>query len=692
MNKGKKKGSLFGKIIIICVVIFVLILIFAWLFGDEEGSESWDYEESDITLDSDEYGTAGITADVPGLRAHYVDESTAENVVIMVYMIGSDLESESGCASSDIDEMLDADLGEHVQIVLQTGGASEWMNDEINPDLRQRWLIDNSGMQHLEDAGSGSMTEADTLTDFVNWTAGNYEADRYMLIFWDHGGGTMGGFGYDEVYDEGALSLADMSDALGATGVKFNVIGFDACLMATIETAYTLEAHADYLIASEEYEPGDGWYYADFLSELGADPKMKPELFGKAVIDSFAEFYDNEDVTLSLVDLREVPNVYEKMSTFFEQAETSIQQTNSNFQVLSKARSSAREYCDGSIDQVDILDVVDKTEFEAKDELEEAIRSCVKYYNNSSLTGSYGLAMYFPYSELDSYDSTRILLDEIGFTNPTEFYNYFLSIMAGGQSLIEGGNSAKEAQQNDYSEEDWFEDFLSGFDYGDEYEEYEELYLEETDNGFELEMTDEMMDLITDIQLSVMIGYEDGSLDLGNDNITSWTEDGNLLLDFDYTWVSVDGIPVAFYADKIYEDEENIIYSGRVPAVLNGDTNIELVLEWDPVTNEMMESDDYSIDGHVMGYRIVNEDTTTQAKGLFALEEGDTLSFLYDWYDSDGVYDQTIESEDTVTVTSQDELLVSYEELEDYDVSCWYTLIDIYQNEMYTETIEYTVE
>lgn len=126
--------------------------------------------------------------------------------------------------------------------------------------------------------------------------------------------------------------------------------------------------------------------------------------------------------------------------------------------------------------------------------------------------------------------------------------------------------------------------------------------------------------------------------------------------------------------------------------MLNGDTNIELVPEWDPVTNEMMESDDYSIDGHVMGYRIVNEDTTTQAKGLFALEEGDTLSFLYDWYDSDGVYDPTIESEDTVTVTSQDELLVSYEELEDCDVSCWYTLIDIYQNEMYTETIEYTVE
>ncbi|MCR5235609.1 MAG: hypothetical protein K6E34_00220 [Lachnospiraceae bacterium] len=36
----------------------------------------------------------------------------------------------------------------------------------------------------------------------------------------------------------------------------FDFIGFDACLMATVETAYMLSPYADYMIASEEFEPG----------------------------------------------------------------------------------------------------------------------------------------------------------------------------------------------------------------------------------------------------------------------------------------------------------------------------------------------------------------------------------------------------------------------------------------------------
>ncbi len=63
------------------------------------------------------------------------------------------------------------------------------------------------------------------------------------------------GFGYDEMYPDDMLSLSQIGNALSDSGIKFDIVGFDACLMGTIETAYMLEPYADYLVASEEYEP-----------------------------------------------------------------------------------------------------------------------------------------------------------------------------------------------------------------------------------------------------------------------------------------------------------------------------------------------------------------------------------------------------------------------------------------------------
>ncbi|MBQ7774592.1 MAG: hypothetical protein IJ379_01600, partial [Lachnospiraceae bacterium] len=690
----KRSGKRSSKILSI-IVFVVIMMLYYWVTGDEGYSNttgydeyysygddynydfgySDDYDDSYLTngaVQQGTYGTSGMDLEISGLRSHFVDTESAESAVMMVYMIGSDLESGNGCASTDIQEMLYASLGEDLKIVIQTGGSSYWYTKGISSKTRQRWLIDESGkLEHLEDVGKGSMVDVNSLSDFISWTAEEYPADRYFLVMWDHGGGTMNGFGYDEVNDNGSLSLVDMADALKDSGVKFDMIGFDACLMATLETAYALEPYADYMVASEEYEPGDGWYYTDFLEAWSDDISMPTEELGQRLIDSFAQYYRNREVTLSLVDLREIPYVCSLLEDFYDSAEVSIQQENTNFKTLSLARSKAREYCNGEIDQVDMLDLVRRTEFEGKDELVRAIQSCVKYYNNSSLTGSHGLAMYFPYSELNSYGSMRMMLKDMGMTESTDFYNYFLSIMAGGQSRNQSTGGIKAESVIDYSSESWYENDAAEFDYG---EEYGELYLQETpDNNFELVLDDETWDKITDIQLSVMAYYEDGYLDLGNDNLEMWSDEGNLVLDFDYYWVSIDGNPVAFYADKIYEDTKSTIYSGRTYAILNDETLIEIELEWEPVTDETTEDPE----GFVKGYRIVNDAIETEAKGLLTLKKGDKLSFLFDFYSEDGEYIESYEIGDVVAVKSQAELKVSYEELADMDVICWYTLIDI---------------
>ena len=44
----------------------------------------------------------------------------------------------------------------------------------------------------------------------------------------------------------------------------------------------------------------------------------------------------------------------------------------------------------------------------------------------------------------------------------------------------------------------------------------------------------------------VMVYDGEDYLNLGYDNLVSWSEDGNLLLDFGYYWVSIDGQPFPF--------------------------------------------------------------------------------------------------------------------------------------------------
>ena len=92
---------------------------------------------------------------------------------------------------------------------------------------------------------------------------------------WDHGGGSVSGFGYDENNpdEEDTLTLKEIKKALKNIDEKLEFIGFDACLMSNFELAYTIKDKAKYLIASEETEPGTGWYYTD-LEQDGTTKKF----------------------------------------------------------------------------------------------------------------------------------------------------------------------------------------------------------------------------------------------------------------------------------------------------------------------------------------------------------------------------------------------------------------------------------
>ena len=689
-----KKKSGVKKVILIVLIVLVVLFLLLLLLGSDDSTDSETSSAASEQTESasgEEYASGSTeetyeeSADAGSLRERYVDTSDAGNTVILLYMIGSNLESVDGSATDDLDEMKEAHFGDNLKIVAETGGSDTWYTDGMEAGVNQRWCIDDEGMQLVDTDSEGSMTDKSRLAGFLKWGVQTYPADRYILILWDHGGGTMAGFGQDEIYDSGSLSIADMADAMKSAGTKFDIIGFDACLMATVETAYAFEPYADYLIASEETEPGNGWAYTDFLNELADDPAIDSVELGKKIIDDYGDFYDNTNVTLSITDLREIPNVYEKVSAYLESAEATIKKDNDQFAEMSMARSKARAYADGAMDQIDMEDLVNRTEFDGKDEIMAAIDSCVKYHNKSSLKGSNGLAMYFPYSDIDSYSYTQDILDDIGYSEPTQFYDYFLSVMAGGQELFQSDNSMMHENETNYTDEDWYQNYAGDFDYGDG---YGELTLNETDDGYVLDLADDVWDLITDIRISVMMKMEDGFIDMGSDNVGSMTDDGKLLVDFDGEWISIDDTPVAFNAYPIYDEGKGNVFSGSVEATLNGKKDIELYLEWDPLADDAPE--DAEQKGHVLGYNLVHENNDTEEKGLRQLKKGDKISFKYDCYDTDGNFLDTMEPFDPITVTSQDALEVGYADISDMDAYYWATLTDIYQQDIETEAIEYT--
>lgn len=173
----------------------------------------------------------------------------------------------------------------------------------------------------LADLGDVNTGDPDILAGFIRESIRAYPAANYALIISDHGA-SWPGVGGDESSDHDVLTLEELDQAisqgLADAGVaKLDLLGFDACLMATYEVASTMAPLADRLLASQELEPGHGWNYAAL--EAAYRGATVDEL-GSALIEGFRaqaikEETENE-ITLSLIDLTQMAAVDEALSDF----------------------------------------------------------------------------------------------------------------------------------------------------------------------------------------------------------------------------------------------------------------------------------------------------------------------------------------------------------------------------------------
>ena len=85
------------------------------------------------------------------------------------YLCGSNLESDNGAATADLDEMLQVKLPDNVQVIIETGGAVEWQNDNVSADKLGRYIYDSEGFREIEQVELENMGSKDTLEDFLSF-------------------------------------------------------------------------------------------------------------------------------------------------------------------------------------------------------------------------------------------------------------------------------------------------------------------------------------------------------------------------------------------------------------------------------------------------------------------------------------------------------------------------------------------
>ena len=375
-------------------------------------------------------------------KDEYIESSDGKRTV-MIYMIGSDLETKYYAATTDIKEMINSNINyEDVNILIYTGGAKKWHTDSIPNNRHALFELNSSGLELIEEYDvSSNMLDPDNLSYLLKYGYENYKTEFYDLILWDHGAGPIYGYGYDEYNVLDSMSLEVVRTALenspfnGAN--KLELVGFDACLMSSIEVASVLSDYASYMVASQEVEPGAGWDYS-ILSNTNR--KMDSIKFGESIINTYESYYEKrkyiKGISLSLLRLNKVENVEKALNNLFSSMDENLVIEFSN---VSRSRSSSKSFGrianeDYYYDLVDLNDLISKLPEKYYDDvniLVAALQDLV-IYQKTDLEDTNGVSIYFPYENKKQITAVMDVYKDLNFA--TSYYNYignFASTLTG---------------------------------------------------------------------------------------------------------------------------------------------------------------------------------------------------------------------------------------------------------------------
>ncbi|MDR3612247.1 MAG: clostripain-related cysteine peptidase [Candidatus Obscuribacterales bacterium] len=193
-------------------------------------------------------------------------------------------------------------VGKPVNIVVQAVKPNPQYKEgdsEANKMLLHRFVIHDGKLDELAAPKSDGL--ANNVTNFVKFIGQSYPAKHQALSLLLHGGSVEGARGDDGYTSLSALQKA-ISDGIGSSR-KFDVLDFDACLMASRPVVDNMSRVASHMIASEELEqawPKSTMNLQDanaWIRRLYTNPSLSPKGFADAAVDIAAANQRSQDLS-----------------------------------------------------------------------------------------------------------------------------------------------------------------------------------------------------------------------------------------------------------------------------------------------------------------------------------------------------------------------------------------------------------
>ncbi|MEM3580060.1 MAG: clostripain-related cysteine peptidase [Candidatus Bathyarchaeia archaeon] len=278
-----------------------------------------------------------------------------------------------------------------------------------------------------------NMGDPKTLSWFIDFVVENYPADKYALILWDHGG-NWEGVCWDWTNDD-YLSIFEVREALASLPVEISLLGFDACLMASIEVGYELSLtnRVNVMVASEDFVPWDGYPYDMILTDLTENPAWDEDTFAVHIVDNYIASYTHTAcfATLAAINLRTI-------GTLVEDLKNLTIELISNFAIYRRAVTGAKNGADrywfGFWHQGPYIDlhqfiyqlgVIEKKLKPYTDPILDIWDSVVLYSkccNGPHVKSGAGLTIYFPRNKQLFYTPESYLESVTSFAEYTGWY------------------------------------------------------------------------------------------------------------------------------------------------------------------------------------------------------------------------------------------------------------------------------
>ncbi|HNV70280.1 MAG TPA: clostripain-related cysteine peptidase, partial [Candidatus Ozemobacteraceae bacterium] len=221
-------------------------------------------------------------------------------------------------ADNDLDPFADEDFTELMRV-----GSSDWLNIVTITDREKGpaalHYVEKGNNVTVRELGEIDMGDWKTLVNFVKEVSTSYPARHYAVSLWNHGSGwkhtqkVFKGISYDD-QSGNYITTAQLGQATreikAILGKKLDLLTMDACLMQMMEIAWEVHKNVDYVVASEELEPGNGYPYDSHMA--GLKPYTTPREFVCHMVSSFKTAYNGgvygtEDTTQSAIDCSRLP-------------------------------------------------------------------------------------------------------------------------------------------------------------------------------------------------------------------------------------------------------------------------------------------------------------------------------------------------------------------------------------------------